>query len=302
MKCALVVGCGYSGERLGGRLLELGYRVVGTTRSEERAALLESAGIEPLVGDLQAPGTVAKLAELDAEVVFHLAPPQGEDKEPLAQVLEAVARPALQAFIYASSTSVYGDWGGQWVDETTEVDPASVAGRERRLAEDAVVELGDVLGISKRICRITGIYGPGRTLRGALESGRYKLISGRDTWVNRVHVDDLVRGLLAAWQRGSDGRVYNLVDAEPHRASEFANLAADLHGLAQPDWIGEEEARRIYGEAQLRRKLDSKRVRSVRLGAELGVELKYPNYRVGLPAAIAEEREERLTGARRGRV
>ncbi len=300
MKRVLIVGCGYSGRRLGARLLKSGCRVAGTTRSEERAAFLELAGIDPLVTDLQAPETSASLAEVDAEVVFYLAPPQGRGEE--TQVLKALAGSNLEAFVYASSTSVYGDRGGGWVDETTEVNPVSVAGKERRLAEETVVEVGEALGIATRICRITGIYGPGRTLRRSLESERYKLIRGNDTWVSRIHVDDLVHGLLAAWQRGRDRRVYNLVDAEPHRASEFADLAAKLHGLPQPEWIGEEEARRTYGEAQLRRKVDSKRVRSVRLGVELGVELEYPNYRIGLPAAIAEERGERLSSDRRGKV
>ncbi|NIR43110.1 MAG: hypothetical protein GWN99_04270 [Gemmatimonadetes bacterium] len=93
-------------------------------------------------------------------------------------------------------------------------------------------------------------------------------------------------GLIAAWQKGGDGRVYNLVDDEPHRASEFANLAADLQGLPRPEWIEESEARERLGEQRLRRKLASKRVRSRRLKEDLKLELKYPCYREGLCAAV----------------
>jgi nucleoside-diphosphate-sugar epimerase len=115
------------------------------------------------------------------------------------------------------------------------------------------------------------------------------LIEGHDSWVSRIHVDDLVSGLLAAWTKGGDGRVYNLVDDKPHRASEFANLAADLQGLPRPSWLELSEAVERLGEQRLRRKLANKRVRSLRLKEDLGVELMYPTYREGLPAAVSQE-------------
>ena len=101
-------------------------------------------------------------------------------------------------------------------------------------------------------------------------------------------MDDLVQGLVAAWRGGSDGRVFNLVDDEPHRTSEFAFLAADLQGLPRPEWIDVEEARESYRPGRLRRKLSNRRIRNRRLREELEVELKYPTYREGLPAAVAE--------------
>jgi len=263
--------------------------VVGTTRSEGRASELEAAGIEPLIGELNDRETLRRIERLDLALVAYFVPPQGED-DPLPQVLAAAAGAPLEAFLYASSTSVYGDRGGDWVDETTMVKPEGREAESRHAAERLIVEAARSDQTPTRVCRITGIYGPGRTLRHALESGDYVLIRDHDTWVNRIHVDDLVSGLIAAWLRGGDGRVYNLVDDERHRASEFANRAADLHGLPRPEWIELSEALERFGEARLRRKLSNKRVRSLLLKEDLGLDLKYPSYRVGLPAAVEEER------------
>jgi nucleoside-diphosphate-sugar epimerase len=289
VKRALIVGCGYTGMRLAVRLLEMNCRVVGTTRRESRAGELETAGIEPLLGELGAVETLRRIDELGPELVAYLVPPQALD-DPLPGVLAATARAPLEAFLYASSTAVYGDRGGDWVDETTIVKPETREAEARHAAERICVEAAWSYQTPTRVCRITGIYGPGRTLEKALASGDYVLIEGHDGWVSRIHVDDLVSALLAAWQRGGDGRVYNLVDDEPHRASEFAYLAADLQGLPRPEWIEESEARERLGEARLRRKLANKRVRSLRLKDDLKVELRYPTYREGLPAAVSEGR------------
>ena len=289
MKRALIVGCGYAGERLGARLIELGYEVVGIARSHDRATELERVGIETLVGDLRQPETLRRADNLGPQAVFYLVPPSSSD-DPLASTLAATARAPLEAFVYASSTVIYGGRGDGWVDETDMPRPEGTAAEARHAAERTVVGAGWEYQTRTRICRIAGIYGPGRTLGGRLEDGDYYLVRGHDTWVNRIHVDDLVSGLIAAWQSGSDGRVYNLVDDEPHRSSEFALLAAELHGAPAPEWIEESEALERLGEERARRKLGSKRVRNQRLKDELGVKLEYPSFRTGLPAAVAEER------------
>lgn len=289
MKRALIVGCGYAGARLGQRLIEMGCGVTGTTRSGERGAYLEAVGVRPVVGELAERAVLRELDRLGPEVLFYLVPPVKEGGEdPLPKVLAATARAPLEALVYASSTSVYGDRGGDWVDETDLPRPQGRSAEARLAAERTVIGAGWNYQTPTRICRITGIYGPGRTLRGLLERGDYLLIRGADTWVNRIHVDDLASGLIAAWQRGGDSRVYNLGDDEPHRASEFACLAADLHGLPRPEWVSEEEAADRLSESRLRRKTGSKRVRNRRMREELGVELEYPTFREGLPATVKE--------------
>ena len=286
-RTALVIGCGYTGIRLAHRLREMGLRVVGTSRRADRSQETGTAGIEFLTGDLRDADVISRLGELRPSVVAYCVPPQATG-DPLAAVLAATKNSLLEAFLYASSSSVYGDCGGAWVDETTAISSHGTGDPDRYAAELCIAEAG-MNGIPTRICRITGIYGPDRTLMRMLANGGYTLIEGGDPWVNRIHVDDLVAGFVAAWEKGDSGMVYNMVDEQPHRASEFANLAADLNHLPRPVKISEVEARTRYDTAELRRKLSSKRVRCLRLRNELGVRLKYPSFRTGLAAAVAQQ-------------
>ena len=291
MRTALILGCGYVGQRLGRRLSGMDLRVVGTTRSPDRAAEFAAEGIEALVGELSDPSMLEKIARLESDIVFYLIPPRPRGADPLRPVLDAVAMAKPEAFVYVSATSVYGDRHGDWVDETTPVSPSAGPGMARHQAERDVIEMTRAGKLPARVCRVTGIYGPGRTLRTLLESGDYVLVEGADAWVNRIHVDDLVTALLASWRGGADGGLYNLTDDQPHRTSQFANLAADLHGLPRPRWVSESEATDLLGEARLRRKLDSKRVSNRAMKEELGVQLSYPGYETGLPASVVAERK-----------
>lgn len=288
---ALIVGCGFTGLRLAARLrADTTIPVVGTTRSAERAAELAAIGCDSLVGSLTERDMQHRISRLNPRLVVYLVPPGLAARDPLPALLRALESTGLEAFLYASSTSVYGDRGGDWVDETTELRPESPAGEARRVAEELVLDSMGAFGLPARICRITGIYGPQRTLKRPLQTGEYVLIRGHDTWVNRIHVDDLVSGLIAGWQRGVNGGIYNMADDAPHRASEFANLAARLHGLPAPRWVEESDVIAGLGGRRLQRKLENKRVSNRRLREDLRVRLAYPTYKSGLPAAISAER------------
>jgi len=289
MKNILIVGCGYTGIPLASRLQEAGYRVTGTARSEHRIDAMHDIGIGVVSGGLDEERTLKLLRALEPALVVYFVPPQKSGPDPLAGVLETFRSSALEAFIYASATSVYGDRQGEWVDEETPIVVDGVADEGRIAGEELALDTAKRNGIPVRVCRISGIYGPGRTLKGLLESGRYTLIDGHDTWVGRIHVDDLVSGIIGAWQRGEDGHVYNMVDQRPHLASEFANLAADLNGLPHPARIDEAQARERYSQAEFRRKVSNKRIRCARLIDELGVELRYPTFETGLPASVAQD-------------
>ena len=313
MSRALILGCGYTGLRLGRHLLEEGHEVAGTTRSPERAERLAEAGIRPLEVDVGRREDVRKLEEEAPEVCFYLVPPVEEasiagdhevagdggpgdggagparlgDDPVLERVVRALRRAPLEAFVYGSSTGVYGDRDGDWVDESDVPRPDAETGRRRLAAERAVLRCGWSWDCRPRIGRIAGIYGPDRVLLEAIRSGRYHVVEGLDAWTNRIHVDDLARGLAAVWRRGENGRVYDLADGRPHRSADFARLVAELAGLEVPT-LTVEEARERYSESRWARKAGSKRVRGRRLREELGVELAWPSYREGVPASLRE--------------
>ena len=300
---ALILGCGYTGLRLARRLSESGHEVAGTTRSEERARRLEEAGVRPLVLDVGRPEGLRTLEGESPEVCFYLVPPLREEgpggetrhRDPTADVIEALRRAPLEAFVYGSSTSVYGDRGGDEVDENAVPRPDAPLGRARLEAERSVLRAGWTWDCRPRIGRIGGIYGPGRTMRRSIREGRYRLVEGLEAWSNRIHVDDLAAGLEAIWTRGENNRVYNLVDDEPHRSDDFARLVAELAGL-ELETLGLEEARARYSESRWARKAGSKRVSNRRLREELEVELAYPTFREGVPAALEAEGVEVAEG------
>ncbi len=291
MRNALIIGCGYTGLRLADRLRQHGFVVTGTTRDLQRADTLRVAGIGVVDGALDDAPTLARLRSLKPNLVVYFVPPQGDGRDPLPAVVAACRDLPLDCFVYASSTSVFGDRHGSWVDEDTPLVDDGSADPARIEAERLVLEAARRGGLPSRICRIGGIYGPGRTLRSRLQSGRYHLIEGHDPWVGRIHVDDLVSGILAVVGRGADGVVYNMVDRRPHLASEFSNLAADLQGLPRPARISLAEAADRYSEAEFRRKTASRRIRCARLVEELRVGLRYPTFEHGLPAAVAEDQD-----------
>ncbi len=286
----LILGCGYTGRRLARALLRAGHPVTGTTRDEGRARELREAGVEPLLWDVDRPERLAEVPESPPTAVFHLIPPParagGGHGLGAAAALRRLAGRGLREFIYVSSTSVYGDRQGAWVDEEDAPSPDSGLGRARLAEEDGVLAAARETGVGVRIARVAGIYGPGRTLADAIRAGRYHLVDGLDAWSNRIHVEDLVAGLRAVWRKGEGGGVYNLSDGSPHRSADYARLTAELLGLELPT-ISLAEARQRYGERRLARKLSSRRVSNRRLTELLGIELRYPSYREGVPAALA---------------
>lgn len=289
MSEVLIVGCGYTGRRLARRLRARGHEVTGTTRDPGRATRLAEEGIRPLVLDLAEAGGARKLAGEGPEACFHLAPPVEPEGGGTAveEVIRALRRAPLEAFVYASSTSVYGDRGGAWVDEEAVPEPDSPAGRARLQAERSVLEAGWSWDCRPRIGRIAGIYGPDRVMLDAIREGRYHIVEGLEAWTNRIHVDDLAAGLEAIWSRGRNGRVYNLADGRPHRSAEFARLVAELADLELPR-LTRAEAEARYSKTRWARKAGSKRVRNRRLIDELEVELSYPSFREGVPASLRE--------------
>lgn len=293
-KRAAILGCGYVGLALCRRLTREGWEVRATTRTPERYPEIEAAGGYPVFAEVMEPDTLRSLAAWQPSVVFDLVRPQpiGADRYTIwgtQNVAAAFAEVPLDALVYLSSTSVYGRRGGEWTDEHTEADPVSALGEARLESERVYLEQFEATGLPARICRVPGIYGPGRTLRQRLETGAYRRLDDEKRWVSRIHVDDLVDGLIAAWRKGEPGEVYLLCDDEPVSGKEYAELTASLLALPLPPTIDRDDIRHELHTSAFERRIADRRCSNRRMREELGVIPRYPSVREGLPSALRAE-------------
>ena len=283
MKTLLSLGHGYSAQALARLLLPLGWRIIGTTRG--RMELLVSAGIEPVLWPGTALGPVLAGA---THVLTSIAPGPGGDPV-MASEAEALAdaAPHLEWVGYLSTTGVYGDHGGGWVDEATPLTPATERGKARVQAEAAWQSLAARCGLPLHIFRLAGIYGPGRGPFEKIRGGTAQRIIKPGQVFSRIHVDDIAAVLAASIARPNPGAIYNVCDDDPAPPEDVITHAAALLGLPPPPAVPYAKAdlppmaRSFYAE--------SKRVRNDRIKHELGVRLAYPSYHEGLAAVLKAE-------------
>ena len=278
----LSFGHGYSARALSRILLAQDWRVIGTTRNEDKAVGLMNDGIEPRIW----PGADMAPALNGATHLLISAAPDGAGDPVLAALHDEIAARAGQFewVGYLSTTGVYGDHGGDWVDETTPLTPSTKRGIARVQAESAWATIPD---LPLHIFRLAGIYGPGRGPFAKVRAGTARRIIKADQVFSRTHVADIARVLAASIRNPNPGAVYNVCDNDPAAPQDVIGYAADLLGLPllpAEDFEKAEMspmARSFYAE--------SKKVRNDRIKNELGVELLYPDYRSGLKALLAHE-------------
>ncbi|MFN0115358.1 MAG: SDR family oxidoreductase [Paracoccaceae bacterium] len=281
----LSFGHGYSAMALARLLLPAGWMVIGTTRSPDRAHVIAASGAEPLVW----PGSDPSAALARATHLLSSVAPGGKSDPVLATAGAAIAEaaPHIRWAGYLSTTAVYGDRAGGWVDETSPPGPATERGRARVAAEEGWRELAGRAGLPLHIFRLAGIYGPGRVPFEKLRDGTARAIVKPGQVFSRIHVADIAQALAASMARPDPGAVYNLCDDDPAPPQDVLAHAAFLLGMPPPPEVPYEKAdltpmaRSFYAE--------SKRVRNDRLKRDLGVRLLYPTYRQGLPAILREE-------------
>lgn len=279
----LSVGHGYSAAALARRLG--GWRIIGTTRRAEKAERLRAAGTEPMIwpGEDLRPAIAAA-----SHLLISVAPDEAGDPV-LRDLADAIgdAAPQLRWVGYLSTTGVYGDHAGGWVDETTALTPSTRRGRVRVMAESQWQALADRTGLPLHIFRLAGIYGPGRGPFEKVKNGTARRIIRENQFFSRIHVDDIAAVLAASIARPDPGAIYNVADDDPAPPEDVLTEAARLLGLPPPPEVAFEAAdmtplaRSFYAE--------SKRVRNDRIKRDLGVELAYPDYRAGLAALLAAE-------------
>ena len=280
----LSFGHGYSARALARRLLPRGWRVIGTTRSAEKAEALAAEGVEPLVW----PGADMGPALAAATHVLTSVSPDDGDDPVLRDLADDLAAAKHLVWVgYLSTTGVYGDRDGGWVDEDSPVDPATERGKARAAAESGWMALHRDHGLPLHIFRLAGIYGPGRGPFGRIRAGTARRIVKPGQVFSRIHVEDIAAVLEASMLRPHPGRIYNVCDDEPAPPQDVIAFAAELIGAPLPPEVDFETAelspmaRSFYSE--------SKRVSNDRIRSELGVHLAHPDYRTGLRAVLDAE-------------
>ena len=284
MKAVLIVGCGDIGERIARLYQEKKLPVEGLVRSTESMSRLQKAGIEPLQADLNQAESLRGLPT-KKRTVFYLAPPPSEgDKDPLIrQFLSAISPDALpEKLVLLSTTAVYGDCHGEWINEAHPVNPQTARGQRRLDAEQAVNDWSKKTGVPIVILRVGGIYGPGRLPLARLEKGLPILKEAESPFTNRIHQDDLAQICVAAAERGKAGEIYNVSDGLPGTMSRYFKDIAQAHGLPLPPEVSLQEAQKVMSAGMLSYLKESRRLVNRKLVEELGVLLQYPDLEAGL--------------------
>jgi nucleoside-diphosphate-sugar epimerase len=287
MERLLIIGCGNIARRA---LPELSnrHRVTALVRSRDRA--LAALGIGLVEADLDKPESLAPLAGC-AESVAHFAPPAGNGPidvrtRNLLAALAPRGRGAMlpQRFLYLSTSGVYGDCGGEWVDEQRPPGPTTDRARRRLDAERAIGDWGERNNVEVVILRVPGIYASDRLPLDRLIRGTPALVEEEDVYTNHIHADDLAAIVVAALQAGRG--IYNASDDGPMKMGDFLDLVADRAGLARPPRVSRDEAGRRVPKELLSFMSESRRLVNKRMKQELGVRLRYPTVADGVPMSV----------------
>jgi nucleoside-diphosphate-sugar epimerase len=278
----LIVGCGDVGLRIVARLRDR-FRIVATTASSLRVIELRAAGAVPLVVNLDIAHNVARLRGLSSRWIDLVPPPATGVTDPRTQRLRCACAAVVKRAIYVSTTGVYGDRQGAWLDETARPAPASERAR-RRLAAEAVVRAAPVHAI---VLRVPGIYAANRLPVDRLRAATPALRAEDDVYTNHIHADDLARAAIAALFRGARGRIYNAVDDTQLKMGEFFDVVADRFHLPRPPRLARAVLQAAVAPAQYSFMSESRRIANRRLKRELRLRLIYPTVEVAL-AAMAD--------------
>jgi nucleoside-diphosphate-sugar epimerase len=285
----LIIGCGYLGHRIAAAWLADGHEVSALTRSPRHAEKLQAAGITPIIGDVTAPATLSKLPAADT-LLFAV----GFDRtaglsqrtvyvDGLTNVLQEV-RDRIGKLIYISSSSVYGQQDGEWIDEASPTLPSTSSGQVCLQAEQVVREFfpskSQCTEPAAVVLRLSGIYGPKRLLRRIEAVRSQEPVAGDPrAWLNLIHVDDAVAAVRATAIKAEHGSTYLVSDDRPVSRQEYFDRLAALVGAHPPVFDPlSANGLRVSGLG--------KRCSNRKLCDELGVELQFPTNETGLPHAV----------------
>ena len=285
-----IIGCGYLGRRVATALRERGEPVTGIVRSEDSAKAVAALGAEPLRLDLERDSL--DMLQCAGERMFHFAPPPGPgaDDPAMARLLGAFARVGHpRRLVYISTTGVYGDCEGAWVDETWPARPVAERALRRWDAEQQLRRWSSDSGAELVILRVAGIYACDRLPLARIREGQPVVNTDEAPWSNRIHIDDLTAVCLAAMERAPVGALYNVCDGSPSTMTDYFCRVADAAGLPRPPQIPLAEAPGRVSAGMLSYLRESRRLSNRRMCDELGVRLRFPSLADGLDACFPGE-------------
>ncbi len=276
MKRILIVGCGDIARRII-PLLNTRYRVFALVRNPDYCAGLRELGAVPLIGDLDKRASLSRIAGL-VDTVLHLAPPaaSGLDRR-TRNLLSALSSGVLpERMVYISTSGVYGDCKGAWVNETHPLNAESSRALRRIESETLIRNWAKQCGVRASILRVPGIYAADRLPLARLQQGTPGIADAEDSYTNHIHADDLARICIAALHRGKPCRIYHASDDSQLKMGEYFDAVADAYGLPHVPRISRVEAQQLLSSALLSFMNESRRLSNERLKRELQVRLMYP--------------------------
>ena len=277
-------GLGFSARVLAAELRREGWGVIGTSRSLQKAADLAAAGYDAHVFDGVTPLSDASVLNPATHMLISVPAEEEADAVLRWHAADIAKLPHLKWLGYLSTTGVYGNTDGAWVDEATPINPTQGRSRRRADAEAGWLALHRQHGVPVHVFRLAGIYGPGRNQLQGVKSGKAHRINKPGQVFCRIHVEDIAQVLRASMRQPNPGAIYNLADDEPAPPQDVVAYAAELLGLPPPPEVPFDAAALSPMAASFY--ADSRRVRNDRIKRDLGVSLKYPTYREGLRALL----------------
>jgi len=285
-------GLGYSAEALARALVAEGWTISGTCREPARVERLQESGVRVHLFDRDHPLDDPAGAFADVTDILSSIPPDEHGDVVLDHhAAEIIALEGLRWVGYLSTTGVYGSTEGQVVAEDAPLSSSTERGRRRVEAEQCWRDPWKIHGVPVHVFRLAGIYGPGRSVFDQVRAGTARRIDRPGHVFSRIHVDDIARILHASMANPDAGAVYNVTDDEAVEPSTVVAFACGLLGREPPTMVPLEVAAEEMSPMALSFWNDNRRVDNSRIKRDLGIQLRYPNYRAGLAAVLQAEAE-----------
>lgn len=292
----LIAGCGDIGRRVGEKWVARGAAVTGMVRNEASVDRLRGTGMFALRADLD---TTSKYLPVEDSLVYYFVPPSVDsDKDQrvrrFVSILESAAKPPLR-IVLISTTGVYGDAGGQWITEHSEVNATTDRSKRRLDAETVLQEWSQASKVPVVVLRVGGIYGPGRLPIRFIKSGQALPPVHNSAYTNHIHANDLANVCLAASRPNFSTGVYNATDGKPIRMVNYFNKVAEFLGLDEPPSLEFGAAMDKLSPAMQSYLKESRRISNRKLLLEMGSGMKYPTLEDGLPSCVAPDMQPKVT-------